>query len=764
MSALLLGCITTASAGAATLTVTSTADSATPGDGQCSLREAIEAANSPGSPSDCGLADALSNTIVLGPNKYDLTIKPTGGDDQTTGDLDVNATAPPLTITGSGAAETTISAAGLADRAFNFLPGSTVTLEGLTITGAHAPNGANGADGVNGGGGSPPTNGSFGFPGGGLRNGGTLTLTNVDVTGNTAGSGGAGGTGQTLEKGADGGIGGAGGGISNDPTGKLTLTDVTVSGNTAGGGGTGGPGGEGGDGGPGGNAGCCGDGGGLENNGGTVTITDSTFTGNHAGAGGAGGRGADAVGVIGVGGSGGTGAGGSSGGAIASTGGTVTITNSTLSSNTSGVGGNGGDGGASIGAGPLGGNGGNAGNGSAGGGVFATGGATVTLLNVTVDGNDVGAAGTPGLPGPGESGPGMNGAPGQPAFGGGVYAATTPAMKLTDTLLGTNHLGNCAGQVNDAGHNLTFGTAGCPATFLVGDPKLGPLQDNGGPTATIALGAGSAAIDQVPASGAECPKADQRGVQRPQPAAGACDIGAYEVALPALGSTAVSAITTSAATLTGSVTANAAAAGVRFEFGTTSAYGSSAATATVGGLVPEPVSATLTGLQPGTTYHFRLVAGSADGTAQSDDATFTTASVPEPPASRHFPAPSLTKLKLTPAKFRARPKHGKAKGRTGTTISYADSLTATTTLVILKQNRGVRHHGRCVKRARHSRGSGCSLLSRVMTFTHNDHAGANTVPFNRHLAPGRYLLEATPLAGGISGRTVSASFTVAASA
>lgn len=55
------------------------------------------------------------------------------------------------------------------------------------------------------------------------------------------------------------------------------------------------------------------------------------------------------------------------------------------------------------------------------------------------------------------------------------------------------------------------------------DPLLGPLQDNGGPTPTRALGAGSPAFDAAPDQGqAE----DQRGFARPQGAAH--DIGAYE--------------------------------------------------------------------------------------------------------------------------------------------------------------------------------------------------------------------------------------------
>jgi hypothetical protein len=52
----------------------------------------------------------------------------------------------------------------------------------------------------------------------------------------------------------------------------------------------------------------------------------------------------------------------------------------------------------------------------------------------------------------------------------------------------------------------------------------------------MALAPGSAAIDQVPVTGANCPPADQRGIARPQFAA--CDIGAFELApTPAGGDT-----------------------------------------------------------------------------------------------------------------------------------------------------------------------------------------------------------------------------------
>src|SRR5207244_8187426 len=86
--------------------------------------------------------------------------------------------------------------------------------------------------------------------------------------------------------------------------------------------------------------------------------------------------------------------------------------------------------------------------------------------------------------------------------------------------------------ISDGGHNLSFPAAdtSCPAGFGSGDPKLGPLQNNGGPTKTQALGSGSAAIDGVPTIAASCPATDQRGVSRPQ--GGQCDIGAFAARPP----------------------------------------------------------------------------------------------------------------------------------------------------------------------------------------------------------------------------------------
>jgi CSLREA domain-containing protein len=81
--------------------------------------------------------------------------------------------------------------------------------------------------------------------------------------------------------------------------------------------------------------------------------------------------------------------------------------------------------------------------------------------------------------------------------------------------------------IESVGHNLD-GDGSCFLTAAGDlpsrDPLLGRLADNGGPTATQALPAGSPAIDAGAADG--CPQHDQRGVARPQ--GGACDIGAYE--------------------------------------------------------------------------------------------------------------------------------------------------------------------------------------------------------------------------------------------
>ena len=83
------------------------------------------------------------------------------------------------------------------------------------------------------------------------------------------------------------------------------------------------------------------------------------------------------------------------------------------------------------------------------------------------------------------------------------------------------------------------------------------------------------------------------------------------------------------ATLNGSIDPRGVATTVHFLWGLTSAYGSQTPDQAVGsGFGAVPVSATLTALQPHTTYHFRAVATNAKGTARGGDRKFTTAAAP----------------------------------------------------------------------------------------------------------------------------------------
>jgi len=84
------------------------------------------------------------------------------------------------------------------------------------------------------------------------------------------------------------------------------------------------------------------------------------------------------------------------------------------------------------------------------------------------------------------------------------------------------------------------------------------------------------------------------------------------------------------ATLGGIINPNGASATCTFDWGTDTSYGSTApcSPAPGSGTSDLSVHADLSGLTPGTTYHFRLSGTSADGTANGDDQTFTTPQAP----------------------------------------------------------------------------------------------------------------------------------------
>jgi hypothetical protein len=135
--------------------------------------------------------------------------------------------------------------------------------------------------------------------------------------------------------------------------------------------------------------------------------------------------------------------------------------------------------------------------------------------------------------------------------GGAIAHGPSGRATIRNTIFAASRgAGNCHspyGHLKDGGHNLDAGaTCGFTAAGSLSntDPQLDPagLVDNGGPTQTIAVQAGSPAINAGDA--AVCKKVlnnlDQRGYVRPGTGATACTIGAYEFNSPGPPSTPTS--------------------------------------------------------------------------------------------------------------------------------------------------------------------------------------------------------------------------------
>jgi CSLREA domain-containing protein len=195
-----------------------------------------------------------------------------------------------------------------------------------------------------------------------------------------------------------------------------------------------------------------------------------------------------------------------------------------------------------------------------GGGLYLGGGGAVTIQNVTISGNRAYDGG--GIfvlaesVGVFNSTIASNEADGswkfRPGKGGGVYGPGAPdRFRFQNTIIAGNRergtapcppsptlcvvpvVGDCENTLTSDGNNL-MGSTDCTITGappLTLDPKLGPLQNNGGPSSTHALLAGSAAIDAGNPDGCRDFRGallttDQRGSSRPF--GSACDIGAFE--------------------------------------------------------------------------------------------------------------------------------------------------------------------------------------------------------------------------------------------
>jgi CSLREA domain-containing protein len=718
-----------------TINVTTQTDETNPNNGLCSLREAIDLAAGAAEP-DCptaGLSGEMRIVVPAGCYRLSQTRLILGGT---------------LVIEGAGAGPPSCSAGGTvikqegADQVLYNPAGTTATLSGLTLTGGHG-----------------------GGQGGGVLNGGALTLRDVLVTGNTAGSG----QGFTDGRGRD------GGGIYNEQGATLTAVDSAIRSNSAGAGApsdNGLP------------AGNGGDGGGILDEGGTVTLRDSTISDNAAGAGSNGvtfrGNGtAGGVGGVGGaisitdngslnvedstiagnragnGGTGGEGVGAGNGGPGGESGGiysdgSVTLKDSTISGNVAGAGGAGGPGGSGGPGGP----------GGLAGGIYN--GDVLSVTDVTVAGNSAapGGAGGFGLNGQGPSGSdGVGGAiytdgainmthatianNTAPGGVGGIYADPSTIALETASIVAANNPPNCLGPLLDEGHNVVSGDQTCPG--VEADPKLTPLRYNGGPTQTIALGAGSVAIDLIPpASG--CPATDQRGIARPQGTG--CDAGAYELAPPLISSASATTTSPTTATLKATVNPNLQDTTMVARYGTTTAYGPTTATKDTGaGNTPTAVAIPLGGLAPGATYHAQLILTNADGTSRSADLVFTT------PANRNLKpvAPSLSHIRQSARRWVEGNKQAsigaKRKLAVGTTFSFQINETATAKFVFTQKLAGRAVDRRCVARTRrNARNPRCTRSVIGGTLAFRAHAGVNKVRFDgrlprhRKLSPGAYTL------------------------
>ena len=645
--ALLALAISARAAGATTFTVTTPADvaGACTAAGPCSLRQAITSA-------------ADGDTIMVPAGGYTL--------DASNGQLVVTHG---VTIDGAGLATTTIDGDGV-DRVMMIAGNATTaTLSGLTITGGASTDAAGGGLSVTGPG--PvvldgvsvtendvvPATGGFNEGGGGIFSKTNLTLNNSTVSVNTATVGGSQGD------------SGGGGILVGEGGGNLTLNDSTVSQNTA-----------------------------------LVTADTATETIDNNG-----------------------------GGGIYMDGQDIALTDSSVSNNTVGVTG-------SLQPGPADGGGGiyqfgdnlllrdstvasNSASGpgvakGGGGGVF-DGGDTSQYLDSTIAGNGTDEPAATGAP-DSDGGGGVlldnvrggvvmanmtitgNGA--TLAAGGGINNNLGTDVEITDSIVAgnTSSVGgaNCDSQpasnnaIISEGFNLTndssCGFTAASSDIVTATPGVASLADNGGPAETEALLAGSRAIDAGNPAGCtdlagQPLTTDERGVARPQPAGGRCDIGAYERALPAISSS--DSAVTGTTVLFGAIVGNPdpRPAAVSFEYGATTAYGSVTTAQTLpGGSGPQTFIGSATGLAPGT-YHFRAVANDPDGQSLGPDMTFKILAPPTPPPSQPPPSqppagepPSQPPAARAPSVTLSKPTHVGAYTATlnGTVNPEGDAATA----------------------------------------------------------------------------------------
>jgi hypothetical protein len=144
---------------------------------------------------------------------------------------------------------------------------------------------------------------------------------------------------------------------------------------------------------------------------------------------------------------------------------------------------------------------------------------------------------------------------------------------------------------------------------------------------------------------------------------------------PTVETQAAASITHTSATLNATVNPNGGEVSrCKLEYGTTTAYGSSAACVPPpgSGETPVAVSASITGLSTNTTYHFRVVAKNLGGTSNGSDQTFVTT---PPPTVETQAASSIAQASAT-LNATVNPNGGEVsecKLEYGTTTAYGSS-------------------------------------------------------------------------------------------
>ena len=116
---------------------------------------------------------------------------------------------------------------------------------------------------------------------------------------------------------------------------------------------------------------------------------------------------------------------------------------------------------------------------------------------------------------------------------------------------------------------------------------------------------------------------------------------------PVVATNPATLIASFSATLNGSLNPHGLTTTVSFQYGTTTAYGSTTPMQTQAGNTYRDIAANISGLTPNTVYHFRIVATNSAGTRFGGDRTFTTLSVTGPPVATTNPATFIATFSAT---------------------------------------------------------------------------------------------------------------------